>query len=174
MLRTTLPRPDGRLLQLYTWRHNNVLRAIGDGLRPHMRSTTLAIDLDNSYCTQFGSKLLHASAKTKTKLYRPDMVLTSRPNNSLVIAELTCPLPENMERWRRLKRKKYQPLIALAEDVGWCASLWTLEISSAGHVSADTLDFFRVYMPKSHAEALAEDCGAISRASTAIISGSYY
>ncbi len=162
--KATLPRPGAHRLQLYAWRHDNVLRVIYDGVQPYadLRERIVAVDLDRARSTL---------PKSLAKNSRPDLVLTSHAHNTLVIAELTCPLPENMERWSRLKRDKYQPIVSEAQQMGWCASLWTLEVSSAGHVSRQTLAFFRevLEMPRSKAIELAVECGLASKASTEMI-----
>ena len=69
-----------------------------------------------------------------TKL-RPDILLTSRNKNLIVIMELTVPWEDRLELSHQLKKGKYQDLADEAQMKGWHALLFPFEAGCKGFPS---------------------------------------
>ena len=67
---------------------------------------------------------------------RPDIVVFSNSTKRVIIIELTCPVEENLEKWREEKRSKYSRLAEAIEGAGpWKATVMTIEVGARGFVS---------------------------------------
>ena len=67
---------------------------------------------------------------------RPDIVVFSNSTKRVIIIELTCPVEENLEKWREEKRNKYSRLAEAIEGAGsWKATVMTIEVGARGFVS---------------------------------------
>lgn len=151
----------------YLWRHNQVLKALCEGITRHLRqkSYNFAVmsDLDNRSTT------LPADIFGYTR-QRPDMVITVPREQRAYISELTCPLPRNMGRWNGVKKAKYSHHIVQAERRGWEASLHAVEVASSGLVSPSLTAFLSVLgLTPCEVGQVTEECGSVSRQCTTIL-----
>ena len=66
---------------------------------------------------------------------RPDVVLFSGNQQTVILIELTCPAEENIANARLRKSVKYTPLKRQIIDNGWECHLWTIEVGARGFVA---------------------------------------
>ena len=75
---------------------------------------------------------------------RPDIVMFSPATKRVILLELTSPAEENIEKWREVKRGKYEKLAENIREGGvWTPVVLTVEIGARGFVSKDTTHVWR-------------------------------
>jgi hypothetical protein len=147
----------------YTWRHNQVLQHLDIRICNQLRKSPTAwqvqIDLDNNASMRnlpvsiFGVQSL-----------RPDIVLIHPLNKTVIIGELTVPLPHRMQYWSHEKRRKYAPCIHAAMRHGWNSKLFTMEVSCYGHLESGIQPFlFHLGSTQEEALRASFNCCSISQ-----------
>ncbi|XP_038131552.1 uncharacterized protein LOC119776958 [Cyprinodon tularosa] len=155
----------------YTWRHNQVLKAVADtictgileskhqsplrhntffvraGEKPERagRGTSglLAVARDWQLHVDIGRQLKFPEHIVRT-LLRPDLVLTSDSTKQVVLLELTVPWEDRMEEAHERKRAKYLELIEACRCRGWRARCEPIEVGCRGFLSQTVHRAFRL------------------------------
>ena len=79
-----------------------------------------------------------------TTAERPDLVLYSDSKKVLVILELTSPAEDNIEKWREVKKTKYEKLAENIREGGvWKVFVFTIEVGARGFVAKRTAAVWR-------------------------------
>lgn len=155
----------------YLWRHNKVLDAMYQGIVQHLEKPMsrglskenweIRVDTDNRTTTLSSHVFGNSSS-------RPDMVIMFPKQKSVLIIELTCPLPHNMQKWHDIKMCKYAPPVAYANNQGWAAKLYAIEISTMGDISTgfSSMLMDSIGLPMQEADALMRECGTTSKQCT--------
>lgn len=113
-----------------------------------------------------GKKLVFPQDIVATNL-RPDMLLVSKSNKTIIIMELTVPWEERMELSHQLKRAKYQDLVEEAKITGWHALLFPYEVGCRGYPS-NTLHYMlrKLGIPRPELRKAMKSIGAVAESSS--------
>ena len=131
-------------LNLYTWRHDNVLLSLHTFLATHIKHCDIHVDLvttenrifleshnDTIPCDIFPTAL------------RPDLVIIDRKEKKIVIIELTIPFERNFVDAQRRKSAKYVSVIAGPEEAGYVCTFFSLEVGSRGVICHGAFKFLK-------------------------------
>ena len=66
---------------------------------------------------------------------RPDIIIYSNKQKSVILIELTCPCEENMEAWHNAKVNTYMPLKSVIENNGWNVDLFAVKVRARWYCS---------------------------------------
>ena len=130
-------------LDLYTWRHNNILFRMKNFFNSNLENCEILCDL----CVQ-DSTFINGRVNTipidivQTNL-RPDLVIIDRENKSATICELTVPFESNIARAHERKSEKYAPLIAAFEENDFNCKFYSFAIGSRGVAAQGTCSSVR-------------------------------
>ena len=156
----------------YLWRHNTVLHFLGRKISQLLSlspSTVWDITVDQGNNKgEFPETTLPSPIFGQTNL-RPDMVISYPFQKRIIIMELTCPLPHNMNKWKQLKQEKYSPFVAMAASHGWHADLTTIEIACHGFSSQGIQDLWLLlgnYQVGTDSTDIAMRCASLSQSCT--------
>ena len=92
----------------------------------------LHLDLDN--------QLLFPQEIAQTDL-RPDLVIWSKHENTVIIGELTVPWEDNVEVAHEYKYNKYTDLVLECREKGWKVILCPFEVGSRGFIAQSLVKF---------------------------------
>ena len=153
-------------LPMYTWRHNQVLRKVGDVIRTHCDEVSKSSQQERqrvefvkagekkpskaSYPTglKAGSNwqvridldtALHFPSHIVQSTLRPDIVVWSDVAKQVMLIELTVPWEDNMEWAHERKAARYADLKAQCEDKGWACQVFPIEVGCRGFVGRSVL-----------------------------------
>ena len=108
----------------YTWRHDQILSIIKDGLKNRL------LDGFSLECDLPGEKYSYI-LKTVCSMLRPDIVIYNP--KTVVLVELTVPFDERMSEAKQRKEDKYEELIEEITTSGTKAELHTIEVGTRGN-----------------------------------------
>ncbi|XP_066296191.1 uncharacterized protein [Branchiostoma lanceolatum] len=94
----------------------------------------MSVDLD---------KQLHFPSVICETALRPDLVLWSVDQKSVIIVELTVPWEENLQTAYERKKLKYEELVQQYRENGWRTHLYPVEVGVRGFVGASLLRLCR-------------------------------
>ena len=131
-------------LNLYSWRHDNVLHVLHSFLVDHIKHCDVNVDLvtaDNRLILESHRDTIPCDIFPT--VLRPDIVLINKQDKHIVIIELTIPFERNFEAAQQRKSAKYASLIAGIEEVGYKCSFFSLEVGSRGVISNGAFSFLK-------------------------------
>ncbi|CAH1248899.1 GRASP [Branchiostoma lanceolatum] len=88
-------------------------------------------------------KQLHFPSVICETALRPDLVLWSVDQKSVVIVELTVPWEENLQTAYERNKLKYEELVQECRENGWRTQLYPVEVGVRGFVGASLLRLYR-------------------------------
>ena len=124
----------------YRWRHDHVLKEIGNWLHKVIQSVKnpnpakkgiLNHASDWSLLLDVGRKLQFPREVVATTL-RPDCIIVSRTARIIVLVELTVPWEDRLEISHELKSEKYQELVSDIKSNGWNCFCFAVEVGARG------------------------------------------
>ncbi|XP_049337547.1 uncharacterized protein LOC125802987 [Astyanax mexicanus] len=155
----------------YTWRHDQVLKAIADavcsgikeskhqlpqkrsitfiraGEKPHVvhkvSSGLLTTAYDWQLKADLGRQLKFPEHIARTSL-RPDLVLTSESTKQVVLLELTVPWEDRLEEAHERKKAKYLELVETCRDNGWRTRCEPIEVGCRGFLGQSVHRAFKL------------------------------
>ena len=68
-------------------------------------------------------------------MLRPDILLMSNTQRSLILIELTSPSESNFSYWHTKKVEKYLPICYDAVQSNWNINLFAIEIGARGFIA---------------------------------------
>lgn len=74
---------------------------------------------------------------------RPDLILWSVPQKTILLVELTVPWEQGMEAANERKRLKYADLTAECREAGWKATTFPVEVGCRGFVGGSAARLLR-------------------------------
>ena len=130
-------------LNLYSWRHDNVLLLLKTFLTSHIRDKEVKVDLVTTESIILESNVETVPCDIYPTVLRPDIVIIDRSCKQITIIELTIPFERNFQDAQRRKTEKYSTLVAGLEEVGFQCCFYSLEVGSRGVVSNGATKFFK-------------------------------
>ncbi|XP_076860736.1 uncharacterized protein LOC143513938 [Brachyhypopomus gauderio] len=155
----------------YTWRHDQVLKAVSDTICTRIQQTKcqlpgrhnitfiragekpqvahkaptglLASANDWQLKVDLGKQLKFPEQIARTRL-RPDLVLTSESSKQVVLLELTVPWEERMEEAHERKKAKYLELVEMCRESGWRARCEPIEVGCRGFIGQSVHRAFKL------------------------------
>jgi len=118
----------------YTWRHDSVLNHIVHKLQEACKNTNLKVYADIEGMTTSGSTI---PANLVPTSQRPDIFVFDSSSSKAMIAELTVPFEQNINKSHDFKQNKYASLLADLNDRGINTSLVCFEVGSRGLVTKE-------------------------------------
>ena len=126
-------------LDRYTWRHNSVLNAITNLIKPIL-PCDYELFADLPHLLKGNTTLPHDVYVTKLK---PDIVLINRSTCDIVIIELTVPFESVIKDAHSRKVTKYSDLVGDLEIAGYKVTLFCIEIGSRGQIDKDNIKYIK-------------------------------
>ena len=120
------------LLERYTWRHNSILRAFINRIKPTDTSFKLYADIEG-YTIAGGSIPPHILATNQ----RPDIVLVWDSSKEIVIIELTVPFETNIAAAHQRKEDRYEILVNDLSENGFKVTYFAIEIGCRGQITKE-------------------------------------
>ena len=121
-----------RKLDLYTWRHNNVLLQLKEFIASKVHGYDILCDVCiRDSCFVEGKVHTIPIDLLQTNL-RPDLVLVNRATKVIIIVELTVPFETNIVNAHQRKADRYAPLIAGLEELDFTCTFHSFVIGSRG------------------------------------------
>ena len=102
----------------------------------------LAVARDWKMLVDIGQQLIFPAEIAATTL-RPDLVLWSPSLKSVYIAELTVPWENAVEEAYERKKLRYTELAAEAQQRGWKAKVYPIEVGCRGFVASSTIKLLK-------------------------------
>ena len=122
-------------LDMYAWRHDNVLLKLEAFLSDHVQDSQVFVDVVTDVSKNV--ILVDQSKQTvpldivQTPL-RPDIVIVKRGERKVILIELTIPFETNFVAASVRKAKRYAPLVADIEMSGYKCEFLSFEFGSRG------------------------------------------
>ena len=120
-----------RMLDRYTWRHNNILRIILKNIK-NASNNTIKVYADIEGESINGGTIPPNIIPTQ---HKPDICYIDSKNKNIIIIELTVPFETNIDKAHQRKQDKYASLIHDITATGWKSKLVCIEIGSRGLIT---------------------------------------
>ena len=104
---------------LYTWRHNNVLKVLFEAIAQNLESNW-KVNADLESCSSDNGTI---PSDILITTLRPDMCATNIQEKKINLIELTISWDSSYEQAKTRKEERYTPLIAELAELGWQANL---------------------------------------------------
>ena len=135
-------------LDRYTWRHNSVLNAIINLIKPIL-PCDYELFADLPHLLKGNTTVPHDVYITKLK---PDIVIINRSTCDIVIIELTVPFESVIKEAHSRKTTKYSDLVGDLEIAGYKVKLFCIEIGSRGQIDKDNIKYMKSLFHHLHAK----------------------
>ena len=133
---------QGRL----TWRHDSMLSFLAQGVKQNLeKDSKIFADLHGWLASE--SPLATLPADLSSSCDRPDIVVTTATEVSILELTVCANVASNFASAKRRKEDRYAPLIADLEVRGLSVIYVTLELGTLGHFTKDALLALQLIMP---------------------------
>ncbi|KAK7886737.1 hypothetical protein WMY93_026358 [Mugilogobius chulae] len=136
----TLPYVPGKHLSPVVFLQAGVMEKVRDASREHYGLLSEARDWN--MIVDLNQRLIFPAEIVSTNL-RPDLVLWSPSLRKVLIVELTVPWEDSVDEAYERKSLKYSDLAAEAEQRGWKARVYPVEVGCRGFVSRSTIKLLK-------------------------------
>ena len=119
-------------MNLYTWRHDNILFQLRKFVALHLPLCDIHCDLLVENQTFKEVSVGTVPIDIYLTNLRPDLVIIDRANMSVIILELTVPFETNFANAQERKCLKYGGVISGIEEAGYKCDFFSMEIGARG------------------------------------------
>ena len=125
-------------LDLYTWRHNNILLHLKNFIMSNLQDCDVYCDIAVESGQFKDAKVRTVPSDIFVTNLRPDIVIVRRAIKHISLLELTVPFESNIAKAQERKADRYSPLVAGLQEAGYDCDFLSLEIGSRGIAAQGT------------------------------------